>query len=300
MIQQRRQNGLVLFTLENEHLRAEVVPALGGKLTSVYNKLLDREFLWSNSSLQLAKLEAGDDYEANFWGGIDELLPNDIPETVDGIHYPDHGELWTTALDAVVDAEQLVLSGTLQKSGLLYQKTIALAADRPEINIRYAIRNVSGHTRHFLWKMHAALRIEPGDRLDTSARNARIVYPGSSRFGLPGELSWPIIQGVDASVVPPKNQTMDFFYLYNITNGEMGMVSQQGKYGFIYRYDRAVFPFQWYFASYGQFRDHYTAVLEPASAMPVRINEAAAAGQCSVLAPGAAINTSVTIYAGKI
>jgi hypothetical protein len=41
-------------------------------------------------------LERGADYDSNFYGGIDELIPNDIPENIDGIDDPDHGELWTT------------------------------------------------------------------------------------------------------------------------------------------------------------------------------------------------------------
>ena len=35
-----RSNGLEVITIENEELRIEIVPALGGKIISVYNKLL--------------------------------------------------------------------------------------------------------------------------------------------------------------------------------------------------------------------------------------------------------------------
>ncbi len=299
MITKRLQHGLTVLVLENASIRTELVPALGGKFISVYNKRREREFLWHNEALQLEKLAPGADYDSNFWGGIDELLPNDIPEEVDGVAYPDHGELWTTALDHQVAGDGVVLSGLLPKSKLFYQKSVRLATDSPEIIVEYHINNRASESRHFLWKLHAALQIESGDRLVTSAEKARGVYPDASRFADSGEFSWSRLGGVDAAVVPAKNGTMDFFYLYDAPKGEMAMVSDGGERCFSYTYDKAVFPYQWYFASYGQFRDHYTAILEPASAMPVSVNEAAALGQCSVLKPGEAIQTRVTIYAGE-
>ena len=51
-----------------------------------------------NKDLPFSTHQPGTDYDSNFWGGIDELLPNDIDEKIDTIDYPDHGELWTTAL----------------------------------------------------------------------------------------------------------------------------------------------------------------------------------------------------------
>ena len=86
-------NGIEVLTMENEHLKCSLVPALGGKLISVYNKSLQKEFLWINQHLELAVNEPGAEYDPNFLGGIDELIPNDIPEKIDGIEYPDHGEL---------------------------------------------------------------------------------------------------------------------------------------------------------------------------------------------------------------
>ncbi len=297
MISKKEENGITILAIENDRIRAEIAPELGGKFTSVYNKLLKKEFLWRNTSLTPEKQKPGADYDSNFLGGIDELIPNDIPETIDGIDYPDHGELWTTALDYKITGDQVILTGLLPQSGLSYRKTVSLPAGKPEIEIAYRIRNTSQATRHFLWKLHAALQISEGDRLLTTASAGRIVYPGSSRFADSGPFAWPEVEGTDASIVPPQDGTMDFFYLWGATEGAMSMVSGGNAFRFGYQYDPAVFPYQWYFASYGQFRGHYTAILEPASAMPVSVNEAAALEQCTVLKPGEEINTKVTIYA---
>ncbi len=99
MITQEIIHNLTAYIIQNDHLRVTIFPALGGKITSVFNKKINNEFLWTNASLTLQSHTAGADYDSNFFGGIDELLPNDIPENIDGISYPDHGELWTTPLE---------------------------------------------------------------------------------------------------------------------------------------------------------------------------------------------------------
>src|ERR1017187_4328079 len=92
------KNGIEILTMKNDHLELNIVPALGGKIFSIFNKHLQKEFLWTNKNLSLKIDSHGMDYDSNFVGGIDELIPNDIPETIDLIAYPDHGELWTHSL----------------------------------------------------------------------------------------------------------------------------------------------------------------------------------------------------------
>jgi hypothetical protein len=74
----------------------------------------------------------------------------------------------------------------------------------------------------------------------------------------------------------------------------------QNESVFSLQYNRAVFPYQWYFASYGGFLHHYTAILEPCSSMPMSVNAAARLNQCTTLNPGKELKTTVKIYAGKI
>lgn len=107
MISKSILNGIEIFTIESDHLKVSIAPALGGKIINVFNKHLQKEFLWTNKALPLATNARGADYDPNFWGGIDELIPNDLPETIDSIPYPDHGELWTTALQYQLSEKKL-------------------------------------------------------------------------------------------------------------------------------------------------------------------------------------------------
>jgi hypothetical protein len=91
---------------------------------------------------------------------------------------------------------------------------------------------------------------------------------------------------------------MDFFYLYQLTAGRAAWRRPARGLTFAYEFDTSIFPFVWLFASYGGFDSHYTAILEPCTAMPISVSEAAAKCQCSVLGPGQTLRTNVTIYAG--
>jgi len=294
-----KKNGLDIVTIGNDLLQLSIVPALGGKITSLFNKILQKEFLWTNKNLPLKMNKPGDDYDSNFFGGIDELLPNDIPETIDGISYPDHGELWTHPLVHEFSDNKLKLSGRLGLSGIAYTKTIHLSPDSPIVHLDYRLINTAKETRNFLWKLHAALKVEQGDKLVTSAAHAKVVDPQYSRFNKTNEFRWPLIEGTDASIVPGKNNKMDFFYLYDIFTPEMQLLSKDEKTLFAYSYDAKVFPYQWYFASYGGFLDHYTVILEPCTTMPISIAEALEKKQCSILQAGEELVTSVKIFAGE-
>ncbi len=139
----------------------------------------------------LETYEPGTDYDPNFFGGIDELIPNDIPEEIDLIKYPDHGELWTTSLDYELFEDKIVVFGKLKLSGLHYSKTVYLEKKSPIINLKYTIKNETSFQRSFLWKMHAALAIEAGDKLVTDAKRAKVADPAYSRFSDLHEFNWP-------------------------------------------------------------------------------------------------------------
>ena len=59
-------------------------------------------------------------------------------------------------------------------------------------------------------------------------------------------------------------------------------------------FDRDVFPHCWLFASYGGWRNHNVAVLEPCTGYPVNFEAMQAAGRHRTLAPGETLATDVT------
>jgi hypothetical protein len=299
-----RENLLIdrtpVVRMENDFLQVDVAPGIGGRIVNLLEKSSNYQFLWHNAGLKLEKLEPGAVYDPNFYGAIDELLPNDIPEVINGVQCPDHGELWTASLDHRVDGDKLVLTGMLPIFGLHYQRRIRLASDGPRLYLDYRIDNVSGARREFLWKLHAALKIGAGDRIVCPAGHALVGDPEYSRWSSTQPFEWPNIQGQRADIVPEKDGSMDFLYLYDLEKGRIAWENVHRSLTFIYEFDLKVFPYAWLFASFGGFDGHYMAILEPCTTMPISVNEAARLGQCSLLEAGEAMETRVTIYAGRL
>jgi hypothetical protein len=175
-----------------------------------------------------------------------------------------------------------------------------LRSGDPTIDVDYRIQNPGSQRREFLWKLHAAMNIEPGDQIVCPARTARVVDPQWSRWKRLEPFAWPVIEGKRADQIPPLDGTLDFLFLYDLDAGQMGWKRPSRRLSFSYSFDTQVFPYAWYFASYGGFDGHYVAILEPCTTMPLSVNEAAKLGQCSVLGAGEKIETRVTIYAGPL
>jgi hypothetical protein len=292
-------DGIPIVRLESDWLRVDVAPAIGGRVISLVEKASGYDFLWRNQNLHLQTLPAGSEYDPNFYGGIDELLPNDIPEHINGVDCPDHGELWTTPLIWRQEGNRLVLEGRLARCGLSYQREMSLRPDTSCIDFKYRISNNARERRDFLWKLHAALLVQPGDLIECPARKAQVVDLAWSRYKTLAPFEWPNLEGSPVNVVPAADGTMDFFYLFDLSGGEIAWRRPTQGLKFAYTFDSKVFPYAWIFASYGGFNGHYTVILEPCTTMPISVNDAALKQQCSRLAPGQTLETSVTIYAGS-
>ena len=159
------------LTLENPFLRISVDPLAGGRVTS----LLDREYDFEHVAYDPSYVPADPekDYDSNFAGGMDELLPCDLPEH----SFPDHGELWNLVLDAERTGENTIcLQGKLPLSHLFYERTMELSGKSLRCNC--AITNQGKEPLHFLWKLHGAMRIFPGDKLFAPAACIQAADPG--------------------------------------------------------------------------------------------------------------------------
>ena len=148
----------------------------------------------------------------------------------------------------------------------------APAHDSPVLDLRYRLTNLAPTRRHFLWKLHAALAVQAGDVIECPAAHGQVVDPKYSRFTQPEPFPWPQVQGVAANEIPPKDNTMDFFYLSGLKSGRIAWHRPGTGLYFAYEFDTAVFPFAWLFASYGGFLNHYTVIVEPCTTVPMSVN----------------------------
>ena len=272
---------MITHCLQNKQISVEIAPEVGCRVVSFVHFASGYEYLWTNENVPLRRETPGTEYDPNFFGGIEELLPNDIPETIDGIECPDHGELWTLEMQTVEATNQMVRSeATMPLFGFLVEKSFTL--EQNALVVSTSITNTSDVQKHFLWKLHAALRIAPGDRIECDAARYTAADPEWSRRK--GYGHW------EGELIPEFDGTTEFLYLQGLRKGSMSWTN--GKRRFDVEFDPEVFPYAWYFASYGGFDNHQVAILEPCTGMPISVVEAAKLQQCSVLRPGESLSTA--------
>src|ERR1035441_4079366 len=76
-ITERNDQGMRICRMENSRMSIELAPELGGRVTCLIDRLSGENLLWTHPSLPLRQSSPGAEYEPVFWGGIDEILPND-------------------------------------------------------------------------------------------------------------------------------------------------------------------------------------------------------------------------------
>ena len=116
--------------LRNGKIAVAVLPAQGGKIIGMRLAGEGRNYVWFDER-QAAKYDPVAEYDPQFSGGIEELLPSDVPETIDGILYPDHGELWRVPLSVErSDDSTAALTAELPLTGFSYSNPAGMESSK--------------------------------------------------------------------------------------------------------------------------------------------------------------------------
>jgi galactose mutarotase-like enzyme len=297
--------GVETIVLESGSLRLEIVPELGGKIMSILYKPAEKEILWRNPRIPPHHVSAGASYDDNWAGGWDELFPNDEPAELDGTAYPDHGELWTASWSAGIEETDsratIYMRTKTEKTEFLVERWITLHENEDRVCFRYQFTNEGAQSRRYLWKLHPAMALSPGDHIVIPA--SKFLLESRSLGTLEGgafEFDSPVIQignrTVDLRVAPPpESRELHFFYGTELKEGWCATFDPRRRMSVRLSFPKEVFPTCWFFASYGGWNDYYVGVLEPCTGYPFRLEEAAQSGNCSTLEPGATQEAEVTL-----
>ncbi len=80
--------GAKAITLENDQLRAVMLPDHGGKIASLYHRERRFELLFQNPKPSFAPAKAGDDFASHEACGFDDVFPAVIAEETGGRRPP--------------------------------------------------------------------------------------------------------------------------------------------------------------------------------------------------------------------
>ena len=291
--------------VSNDELRVVVLPELGGKIWQLTDVRTSRDLLWHNPRVKPRNVPFGAVYDDVFFGGWDELFPNDMPEEINGEAYPDHGELWSSPWEWSIgrhtaDEVAVILSCRTPISGCRVTKRVLLRSGRAAVEVCSRLTNESRTALPYLWKQHVAVPLGQSARLDLPATTVLMDGFGRPRGRPPqDQYRWP--EFVDAEgrshdmrqTLPPESQAAEFQYATELEAGWCAVTYGDGI-GLGLAFDPAVFTSCWTFASYGGWRGHEVLIMEPCTGYPVSLAEGLAAGTHRTLQPGQTLETTVT------
>lgn len=288
--------------LENQYLRAVIIPALGGRVWELEDRLRGRQWIWHRPGVPLQVTPVGSVYDDVWAGGWEELFPNDAPGEFEGRKLPDHGEWWAMRWSVASTAEGDVAELTLTAESTFVRadcvKKFRLASDEGTLSVTYRIRSKEDRPFHFLFKQHLPIAISPDCRLRLPGGRVEPVDPEFSSLLASGEtFDWPSVTGaIDMqSIPPPSSRQQEFVYVSNLPEGWCGVEDRMAGAALRMDFDRVAFPHVWLFLTYGGWRGLYTAVLEPCTNMPKDLAKAVERNQSAMLLPGQEFVTSVSV-----
>jgi hypothetical protein len=297
--------GMQCIQLENDEVRILILPALGGKIWQVSHKSTGENLLWQNPRIKPRTLPMHASYDDHFFGGWDELFPNDIPETLSGELYPDHGEIWTLPWEweTEIKGNEAIVRLRVQTpiSACLLERIIVLQEGAYHFTIKYKIHNLGQKELPYLWKLHVALNGNENSRIDVAAGKAHLEDFGKPRNGKTNiAYSWPTLEDTSGASfdmrrgLSGESGVSEFQYLTELNQGWCAVTDIVKQIGFGLSFDKEVFPSCWLFASYGGWRSLQTIILEPCSGYPISVAEGIQSGTHKVLGPNELIETEVT------
>ncbi|HEX6493958.1 MAG TPA: hypothetical protein VF018_00650 [Acidobacteriaceae bacterium] len=275
--------------LESADIRVEVVPALGGKFTSLFSKRTSTE--WLLPPLRpYAEAKTTGGFEGWDGGGFDECLPTvAATETA-----PDHGELWRYAWDEQ-EAENAVLLHTTALGGAIAVERCA-RLEGSSLVLDYALENRSDTSQSLIYCPHPLLRVEPGDHILLPAEVREVLVEGSAgdRLGRRGDrIAWPTPkQGDDLSVVgPPDGLQADKVFAGPISDGWCALVRPSLDEALELTFTSDVLPYLGLWICRAAWPDsgaakQYTVAFEPASSSNDSLADAERDGTAWRLGPG--------------
>ena len=286
--------------LENDVLKIELLPGLGGKIIS---------FLQKDKAFELAaqperEMKSSPDKEMRFSDyayGMDDTFPNIDSEILHWkgktFDFPDHGEIWKSSLTAVKQKpHEVTLSMKSEAFSFEYEKTLVLEEDR--LRMKYRIVNFGNHELPCLWTWHGLLHYEEDMVLTlpkeiTHFRNVL----ADSCLGDVGTV-YPKQNPVYDFEKVPKAESLSMVKFYGeeaVKNGICEIFYPKQQVSCKLSYDAQALPYLGVWITAGGFCGDYNLAVEPSSGFYDSVSKARENGKLPVLGAGDVMEFEVSI-----
>ncbi|KIL43996.1 hypothetical protein KP77_29450 [Jeotgalibacillus alimentarius] len=271
--------GLKALILENEALKAVILPDFGGKVASFYDKKADYEWFFQSSLDQLPMPHYGSAFGEYTPSGYDDMFPgiDEGPHPMNNRKVPDHGEVWSMVWDI---EEKLDNGVTLQVASPVFpyilRKTITLLDDGLEF--RYRAINTGEEPFAYIWAPHALLNMNEHTRIELPPECDEIISveqhtdhlgPWGTYHPYPITTSEKTKEQLDLSrMEPPEAETVEkFYFAKKLESGWCRTVQEDLKRELYYSFDPDKIPYLAIWKTQGGYQGDYNFALEPCTGM---------------------------------
>lgn len=239
-IQETTWHGLPAWALETDTLRTVVVPELGAKLVSLFDKRSQREWLAGPGGRPVRRVPYGAPFHEQDLSGWDEMFPTIVacaypgPGARHGTALPDHGEVWTLPW-TVEEAGNGSLTLSVEGRALPYRLTRTaefLAADA--LQLQYRLVNLGQDAMPYIWAAHPQFACGTAAEVIFPPQVTSVVntIPASWGWGAPEtRFGWPVAIAPDGGptyidrVGPPAlHKGRKFFVPPEVQAGWAGLI----------------------------------------------------------------------------
>ena len=313
VVRRSEAGGSECLVLENPALRVTVLPALGGHVSELVDRVGDRDVLWHNPRTMPRPAPYGAHFDDWWSGGWDEIFPSGDRGTLHDEPLPYMGELWCVPWTAEASMDGDAASITAVAYGTIaparFQRRIWLRGDEPILWVEYTIESLDVRPLPYTWGIHPAFAVTPAHRIDHPGREMLVGFASDPSLGVAGSrYAWPDLpdpssaSGIrDARRIRAREDAVfGGHWVTDLPSGWLALTDTSTRRGVALAFDRAVFPTAWLWQVYGGWRGHHHVALEPWTSRPMQLEEAESAGQARWLLPGETLETTAAfvIYGG--
>lgn len=219
--------GTESLIIENDYLAVTVLP-FGGRIVSILDKSINKEFLMQQEGVKYNQREYDSDYDEADPAGFDDMFPTIVKSFYpdypwEGILLPDHGEVWSLPWDYNIKSDAVKMSVNGIRLPYRLEKEISIT-DKKKLRIDYKAINVSNFDMKFIWTAHPMLIAEEGLEFELPAECDRAVSVenGSQRTGEYGNIfNWRdhAKKGINTFRDPGKRNIEKYYFLDRVKSG---------------------------------------------------------------------------------
>jgi len=261
--------------LENDLLQVQILPAFGGKITSLRSVRTGEEFLLP--PLQgYRHVSVSASFSESDGGGFDECLPSvaTCDSIADEPPVPDHGDLWRSTWNVVSKGDAIVLHCDAVSRPLRLTRRAIL--DGSSLILEYDLVNLSERPATWLWSAHPLLKVDSGDRivLPHEIENLTVSYSANDLLEKASSVPWPLAQStsgcsLDLSKMSDRDGTTAHKLFARMgKSGWAALYRRRIGQGLVMRFDPSVLPYLGLWICSGAWpasgaEKQYTVALEP-------------------------------------